>query len=272
MKMLISALPLVLTLAACQTVPLAETSQTSFSAPASDQIGQVRIGTFHIPKEEPGTTLLLILGAAGGADIHYPVGASIFDITGETHYLGTLSIGRAAYSQAWIEHPVPAGKRTLMLVGAPAASRIAMAPGALMQHVDFIDVDVKPGGVSHIALSRYGLARHPYLGEIQMSAANRKYCEGLTGKPGEREKSAMGYMAENGIDPYARDFKNFCRLLSDSKHIISPTEESLRQFAELKPHIESLRTKHHEKWMSEAEKRAPYDLMHSYQPISAQEF
>jgi len=88
----------------------------------------------------------------------------------------------------------------------------------------------------------------------------------------EREKSAMAYMAANGIDLYARDFESFCRHLSDPKHIVSPTEEARRQYAELKPHIENLRTEHYEKWKREAEKRAPYDLMRSYQPISAEEF
>jgi hypothetical protein len=153
-----------------------------------------------------------------------------------------------------------------MLTAGPALQRIDW------QNIDFIEIDVKPGGITHVALSRYGFLSYPYLGEVQISDSNRQYCESLTGKPGEREKSAITYMAANGIDPNAKDFERFCRVLSDPKRIAIPTGEARRQFEEFKPQLEKLRTGHYEKWKSEAEKRTPYDLMHSYQPVSSQEF
>jgi hypothetical protein len=260
LKTLILALPLALALTACQTVPLTETSRTSFSAPASGQSGQVRIGSFHIPKEEPGIKLTHFL--LGGPNLNRPFNASVFDVTGEMRYLGTLTVGWPS----WLEYEAPAGKHTLMLTAGPALQRIDW------QNIDFIEIDVKPGGINHVALSRYGFLSYPYLGEVQISDSNRKYCESLTGKPGEREKSAITYMAANGIDPNAKDFERFCRVLSDPKRIASPTEEARRQFEEFKPQLEKLRTEHYEKWKSEAEKRAPYDLMRSYQPVSTQEF
>lgn len=252
---LILALPLAL--AGCQTVPPPE-GRATFSAPTSDHNGQIRISAFHIPKDEHGVKLFFILAAVGGADTNRPFGGSVFDISGETRYLGDLHSGIRAFRRPWIEYETPVGKRTLMLVE-PAT-----------HHVDFIEIEVKPGGVSHIALSQYGFLRLPYLGEVLMSDVNRKYCESLTGKPSEREKSAISYMAANGIDSNARDFERFCRLLSDPKYIVTPMAET-KEYLKLKPQIEKLRAEHYEKWKSEAEKRAPYDLMRSYQPVNAQE-
>lgn len=256
---LILALPLALALVGCQIVPLAETSRTTFTAPASGPNGQVRIGAFHIPKEEPGTKLTHFL--LGGPNLNRPFDASIFDVTGEMRYLGTLTVGWPF----WLEYETPAGKHTLMLTAGPSSQRIDW------QNIDFIEIDVQPGGINHVALSRYGFLSYPYLGEVQISDPNRKYCESLTGKPGEREKLAIAYMAANGIDPNAKDFERFCRVLSDPKRIVNPTEEARRQFAELRPQLEKLRAEHYEKWKREAEKRAPYDLMRSYQTVDSLE-
>lgn len=253
------ALPLAFALVGCQTVPLTETSRTAFSNPASGQWGQVRIGSFHIPKEEPGIKLTHFL--LGGPNLNRPFNASIFDTTGEMRYLGTLPVGWPF----WLEYEAPVGKHTLMLTAGPAMQRIDW------QNVDFIEIDVKPGGINHVALSRYGFLSYPYLGEVQISDSNRKYCESLTGKPGEREKSAMAYMAANGIDPNAKDFVRFCLELSAPKRIVNPTEEAHRQFEEFKPQLEKLRVARREKWKREAEKREPYDLMLSYQPANTQE-
>lgn len=127
------------------------------------------------------------------------------------------------------------------------------------------------GEASHVAISRYGFLTYPYLGEVRISAGNRKFCEALSSKPSEREKSAMAYMAANGIDPNAKDFERFCRVLSNPRQILAPTEHARSLIAELKPQIEKLRAEQYAIWMREAEKRAPYDLMRSYQPVSTQE-
>jgi hypothetical protein len=261
LRKLILALSLVLPLAGCQTVPLVETNGSVFAAPVSSQSGQVRIGAFHIPKDEPGTIRTFF--QLGGPNRDRPFGVSVFDITREMRYLGTLPEGPYHYPQSWLEYETTPGKHTLMLAAGLAVHRIDWL------NVDFIEVDVQPGGVNHVALSRYGFLSLPYLGEVQISDSDRKYCDRLTGTRREREKSALAYMAVNGIDPNAKDFVRFCLVLSDPKHIVGPTDEARRQFEEFKPHLEKLRAQRHEKWKSEVGKRAPYDLMRSYQPVEA---
>lgn len=210
-------LTLTLGLVGCQSVPLTDTSRTAFTAPVSNQYGTVRIGTFHIPKDEPGATLFHILVLAGGGNVDHVVGASIFDITEEMQYLGTvLTGGRYGFPATWLELEAKPGKRTLMLVEA-FPGKIVSDVGSMMQNVDFIEMETQPGSINHVVLSRYGLMRKLYLGEVQISDTNRKYCEGLTGTFHEREKSAATYMIENGIDPNAKDFARFCRTLSDKK-------------------------------------------------------
>lgn len=192
LKTLVLALPLALALMACQTVPITEASRTTFAEP-SVQNGMLRVGNFHIPKDEPGAKLTHFL--IGSPYLNESFAVSIFDITGETRYLGTLFTGssrRPVFYQQWLEHEFPAGKRTFMLA--------AGVNGIGTHHTDFIEIDVKAGEVSHVALSRYGFLTYPYLGEVQISATDRKFCEALTGKPGEREKAALAHMAASGID------------------------------------------------------------------------
>lgn len=250
-------LPLVFGLFGCQSIPLAETSRTTFNAPPLGPSGQVRIGAFHIPKDEPGIKLTQFL--LGGPNLNKPFDASIFDVTEDIRYLGTLTVSWPF----WLDFTSPAGKRTLMLTAGPSSQKIDW------QNVDFIEVDVRPSGISHVVISRYGFLSYPYFGEVQISDPNRKYCESLTGNPRAREKATRTHMAANGIDPNATDFVRFCRALSDHKRIVNPTDEARRQFTELKPQLEKLRVEHYEKWKREAEKRTPYDLMRSYQPIEA---
>lgn len=260
-------LTITLGLSGCQSVPLVEVSKTGFSAPPSSQAGLVRIGTFYIPKDEHGARLFHLLVLVGGGNVNHVVGASIFDITDEMHYVGTLFAGGThEFLPGWFEFETRPGIRTLMLVeGYPG--KIAAPSGSIIQHVDFIEIDTRPGSINQVVLSRYGVMRKLYLGEVRISDTNRKFCEELTGKPRDREKSAKAYMTANGIDPNAIDFVSFCRTLSDHKQIVRPTDEARRQFTELKPQLEKLRVEHYEKWKREAEKRAPYDLMRSYEAL-----
>ena len=87
----------------------------------------------------------------------------------------------------------------------------------------------------------------------------------------EREKSAFAYMAANGIDSTALDFERFCRVLSNPRKILTPTEQARSRITEPRPQIEKLRVEQFEKWKQKAEKRAPYDLMRSYPPVNTQE-
>lgn len=247
---------------ACQTVPINDSDARPFASSASRENGMIRITGFHIPKDEPGTTLLLLMAAAGGANINYPVSASVFDITNErTRYIGTLAVygmGR------WLETEVPAGRRTLMLSLAGRESSIFAE--AFPTHSDFLDIDVKPGGITHVVLSRYGFSRYPYLGEIAIQDAHRDHCLGVSGKHKERLQAIEQYMAANTINEHARDFKNFCFLLSNAKYIQTPNAEAHKQFSEQSARIEAFRKEGYDKWTAEGERRLPYDLMRSYEP------
>lgn len=252
-----------LTLSACQTVPLHTAAKRTFAAQVGKDKGTVRISGFHIPKDEPGATFFLILAAAGGADINYPVFASVFDITDKTRYLGTLQV----YSQNnWLEYEAPLGKRAFMLTLAGRSSVLAQNLG--ISHTDFIEVDVRHGGINHVVLSRYGFSRYPYFGEIEIADKHREYCLKLIGARSEREKVVEQYMADNGINQYARDFKYYCLMLSDPKFIQEPNDEARKQFSGQRTQIETLRNETYNKWKTEAEKRSPYDLMRVYQPTS----
>lgn len=251
----------ILTLSACQTVPLHTAAKRTFATQVVKDKGIVRVSGFHIPKDEPGATFFLVLAAAGGADINYPVYASVFDVTDKTRYLGTLEV----YSQNnWLEYEAPLGKRTFMLALAGRSSILAQNLG--FSHTDFIEVDVKPNGVNHVVLSRYGFSRYPYFGEVQIADKHREHCFKLMGTWSEREKTVEQYMADNGINQYARDFKYFCLMLSNPKFIQEPNDEAHKQFFEQRSQIETLRNETYNKWKTEAEKRFPYDLMRVYQP------
>lgn len=255
----------VLTLSACQTVPLYDTTQKAFSTPASKESGLIRINTFQIPKDEPGATLFLILVAAGGGNIHHPISASVFDVTDETLYIGTFGFNRNVLG-GWVEYEAPVGKRTLMLTLAGKSNIFTQNLG--MPHTDFIEVDVKPAGVSHVALSRYGISRFPYLGEIVIMDKHREYCLALIGKRGDRKEAIEQYMADNNINTYARDFKAYCLELSDTKNVQVANDEARKQFAEQRSRIEAMRKEAYSKWQAEGEKRSSYDLMRSYQPVT----
>ena len=151
-----------------------------------------------------------------------------------------------------------------MLTLAGRSNILAQSMG--ISHTDFIEVDVKPNGINHVVLSRYGFSRYPYFGEIHIADKHRDNCFKLAGTWREREKVVEQYMADNAINRYARDFKFFCLMLSNPKFIQEPNDEARKQFSEQRSQIESLRNETYKKWKTESEKRTPYGLMHDYQP------
>lgn len=253
----------ILLLSACQTVPLLERERNTFGEP-EDGRGIVRITGFPVPKDEPGITFLLILAAAGGADINYPVYASVYDVTDQTRYLGTMPV----YSfGGWLEMEAAPGKRRLMLTLAGGSGIYA---GGLGPHTDFIEIEVKSGEISHVALSRHGFARYPYLHEITISPEHREHCLAMRGTPKERMAQTEQYMADNGINPYTRDFKAFCLLLAGQKDVLKPTAEALKQFDAQRKVIEQVRNEQYGKWLAGGVATARYDLMRIYEPVTQQ--
>jgi hypothetical protein len=276
---LVMALPLALALAGCQTIPLTEPVGTAFTSSTPEK-ARIRITEFPIPKDEPGAKLFHLMVLVGGGQVNYPVGASIYDVTDETRYLGNLVLDGVSISRntvEWLEYALPPGRRTLMLVEAPPANAIAVSGGGPLRQVDFIEIDARPGSVKHIALTRHGIMNKPYLGEIKIAEADQKSCESLTSSSEEsrerwkeRLERINAYMAAQGIDEYARDFRVFCHMLSAPKRILVPSAEAMKQYTSIKTEIEAARAAGYEKWKAEGTAQAPYDLMKSYQPVTAE--
>lgn len=255
-------LPMCLTLAGCQSVPIAS-SRAGFAPLPTDGHGRVLASVFQLPKDEPGVKLFLVLGALGGAQTQVPFGASLYDVTDGLRYLGSLD-SRGAYHGAaggWLEYDAPAGRRTFML----ASGNGAFPRGGM--HTDFIEIDVVPGQVRHLALSQYGYMRRPYLGEIRMEERHRAYCSGLvTDNYKQARADIAGYMAAQGMDPHARDFAHYCLDLALRVQVSVPNGEAHKQFEAARADLETARAQGYPAWQRQTEKPAPYDLMRSYAP------
>lgn len=265
---------LAILLAGCQTLPLTETVGRAFTPSLPDK-PLIRITEFPIPRDEPGVKLVHFL--VGGPGLGQPIGASIYDVTDEIHYLGNLALDGVSASRStvsWLEYQPPAGRRILMLVEAPPKNTVALTGGGPLRQVDFIEVEAQPGKVKFIALTRHGFLSKPYFGEIEISETDRNACENLT-SPSEESRDAWKarleridtYMAARGIDQYTRDFRLFCHALSAPRRIVAPTAEAMKQYAAIKSDIEAARNANYQKWKAESTKSAPYDLMKSYRPV-----
>lgn len=256
---------LILAVVGCRTVPIKDDRKRSFALSPSENSGVIRITSFRIPKEESFGTAFLVFAATGSADYQYPVPASVFDITDETRYIGTLGV----YSKGWLEVEAVPGRHVLMLtLGGGKAGVVGDALGYV--HSDFIEVDVRPGKATYIALSRYGVARFPYLGEIVISDKHVDHCLALTGTWSERFQSVKEFVTDQGINRYARDFESFCNLLSEPKRITQPNAETHERFLREQARVESIRQSSYREWKENADKREPYDLMRVYEPVTTE--
>jgi len=273
-----------LLLTGCESIQLTEPVGTAFSAPPPDK-AQVRITPFAgIPREdEVGATLFHIAVLVGGGQVDYPIGASVYDITDDLRYLGNFSFGRDKFNlnnsyknltaKPWISFDTAPGRKTLMLVEAPAANSIAIVGYVPWRQIDFIEFDAQPGNTNFIALYRHGAMFKPYFNEITISEPDRQYCEKLPSTRHElrneieaRDAQIESYMQNRGIDPYARHFRIFCGSLSSSRNIVVPSQAALQQFAEIKDELAAIRDKYYPIWKEEKDHPKPYDLMKSYPP------
>ncbi len=226
------------------------------------------ITVFQIPKDEPGVQLFYILGALAGAKTQVPLYASVYDVTDDIHYIGSL---RSLYSydlQApWLEYEAPMGRRTLMLTS--AGGQLFPTESSLLPHVDFIEINVEPDADRYVVLSQYGFMKFPYFGEVFIENRHWNGCLALEVKDiRARQEIVENYMKANSINSNARDFSRFCQMLSSPKNILLPNDHAKSQYAQAKPEIEKLRAERYEKWQRENERRLPYNLMKIYEPIN----
>ena len=257
-------------LSGCQTMPTysykKETqSATVLALPSSKEMGVVRFNAYQTPKDEPLATGYLLLAAIGGANIHYPVHASVFDVTDEMRYVGTTMVDTRTLYGGWLEHEVPAGKRIFMLTLAGGPSNI-YAPALGGAHADFVEIDVKPNSVHHVALTRHGFNRYPYFNELLIDEKYLDYCLHQMPKGSMREQYEImdRRMKELGIDPDARDYRGYCVKLAGAKYVHVKDEVSLKQFSEGKGKLEAIRKESFPEWKEKGEKLPPYNLMKTF--------
>ncbi|MBV1786784.1 hypothetical protein KQ940_01825 [Marinobacterium sp. D7] len=264
--------------AGCESIQLTEPVSTSFSALPPDK-AQVRIGKFGIliNQTDGAKAFHFLLGAP-----QYPVGASIYDVTGDIRYLGNLAFDnpdawvnsfKNISGAPWIEFQASPGRTTLMLVEAPAANTIATLSDGFVRLVDFIEFDTLPGQIRQIVLTRHGIMLKPQFNEIAISGPDRVFCEGLAGSERgsytdrkTRKTKIETYMQSMDIDSYRWDFRRFCELLSEPKQLVTPSQAALQQFSEIKDEIAAIRDKHYPIWKEKKDHPKPYDLMKSYEP------
>lgn len=245
----------------CQTVKIHD-SKRGFTPSTDVKRGRILINSFKVPKEEGGTNLFMFLGALGGASTNtrYPV--SVYDVTDEIKYVGTISGGNRAIKRIWLEYSAPIGMRRLML---SRNGRSNFPDGSTFVHADYIDVDVKSKQTHHVSLSQHGVNQHPYFANILISKKNRAFCSRLQ-KPNRDEMvtQIQSYMSKNKIDPDARDFVNYCVALSKAAVIFTPNKEAKKQFLVNKSFIKILHKENVKEWEKGKDRLDDYNLFKSY--------
>lgn len=248
---------------ACQSVKVYDVRKGFGALPANGK-GRLVINTFRIPKQEDGVKLFHLLGALGGANTNNRYKASIFDVTDDVTYIGSLDSRSRRYGrEEWLEYNVPTGKRLLMLT-----SGYDLFPGRDDNpHVDFIEVDILPAKPSHIAVTQYGFQQLPYLGKINLATKHYKFCSGIVkASRSQIFEKIKTYMKNEKIDQYAEDFSRYCFSLSKFARIRVPNVEAKKQFVVSKPFLKLLKKDKYDIWEKEQDKLQPYNLMKSYKP------
>ncbi len=242
-------------LTGCQGVPL-YSAQNAWS-PHNNDHGSIRINIFGIPKSEPGVTLFYLAGALAGSDVNNRFSASIYDITDETQYLGTID----QFMYGWLEYNAPKGKRLLMLLSGGGALSTSVYSSS------FLELEVLEGKSNYVAVSFKGFTRQPYLGEITIRQKDADFCESLIGKEKKLLKPLVyDYMKTNDIEQYAHDFSRYCFTLASPNWIYKPNEVSISNFNAVKSEIEQIKTRELEKWNNAKESYVYYGLMKTYPP------
>lgn len=244
-----------LLLAGCQSVPYYEKQPQFSSAPAPTQ-GRLLVSRFDIPKADVGLFLYALLAPNNQNSRLFQPMTSIYDVTDEVRYLGTMTDDDYG---TWLEYDARPGMRTLMLTRMP--SQLFPSQG-MDGHTDFVEIDVQPGAIHHVAVSRFGFRREMYLGRLLFEERHREACLDFTKMDyRSRNEAIEAYMTKHGIPSQVDTFKYYCRYLAHP-FIIKPNANALAEFDKAKPVVEAVRKKNHEVWKREGEKvyDTPYDV------------
>lgn len=213
----------------------------------STDMGSVVFSTLDTSKWDMAYTL--VFGT-------HPLPVSIYDITGDLKYIGTMLTS----SSSFIEYTPPFGKRTLMLT---SNGLHAISP---FYHTDFIEVDITKEKMTHIAISQSGFRQMPYFHEILMKDKDFDFCSQPNDESYISDDKMNNYMSEHSIDPNAKYFKKYCTMLSNKyKSIIVPNQNAYNEFESRKAKIQDLKDKDFPEWKKDHTKQEVFDLL---KPIS----
>lgn len=184
----------------------------------------------------------------------YPgVAASIYDITNDLQYIGTINNEKAYYGMStFLEYSSPLGKRTFMITY-PAF------PGKLtIDHADFVEVDVQKGKASHISIEARGLRQLPYFIQVNLTDKDFNFCSELPGTLSEKEKQIYNYMSLNNM--HSNDFFHYCRQYAGVKQIITPNNEAFIQFQDHQSKIILIKENAYTTWKTNETNKLIYDI------------
>jgi hypothetical protein len=234
-----------------------------FSLKADATHGRLVAQPFQVPVDEPGVTLLHILGAMGGADLDYPYWANIYDVTGdEVKLLGGFQYAKnQVRDMGKVEQLLPAGRRILMV-----DRSAAIEP-------DFLEIDVHPNENTVIGIARSGFSRNAFAVELKIRQEDYEFCNGLRvpvkirdGGASEvypllRDKAELitEYMKQARIDPEAEYFQRFCSSQVFPAYV---NEVDAQEFesSKNKAAIVEMKHKYLNKWLASNDRKKPFDV------------
>lgn len=268
-KNLYLLLLLIVSMSGCATNPTKEPidARPTFAITPQAPNGRLIISIFQIPKEEAGVALFHALAILGGTKTTIlPFKSDLYDVSDkEPKYIGHLAGAyRIAYPFGWLEYSAPAGKRVLMLDRS----------GTYIP--DFLEVNIKPGETSYIALSQYGFMSYATLGEIAMKNQDFDFCTSLRTNAKRthakfvadfikmRSSPAIAkYMADHKISKKADGFREYCGFVALPIYVNIPSKAELAKFAKSEKSVIALHDKYFDKWKANSKNASqPFDLRH----------
>jgi hypothetical protein len=178
--------------------------------------------------------------------------AGIYDVTDGLEFIGKMS------SNDFIEYNPPVGRRTFMLVTPPF---IEKSIPIVLEHTDFIEVNVTKEKTTHISLSVSGIIQKPYFYEVNFNEQHFDYCLQLQGDYRSKDENLTKYMSTQGIDLDAKYFKHYCEMFSEnSRKVVTPESLDYTKFEQHKTELQNLKEKYISEWKEKNLKSKPFDL------------
>lgn len=178
--------------------------------------------------------------------------AGVYDVTNGLEFIGKMS------NNNFIEYNPPIGRRIFMLVTPPF---IEKSFPIVLEHADFIEVNVTKEKTTHISLSISGIIQKPYFHEVNFYEQHFDYCLQLQGDYRSKDNNITQYMSTHGINLDAKYFRNYCKMFSENfKKVVVPEPLDYTKFEQHKAELEDLKEKYMPEWKEKNIKLSPFDL------------